>query len=119
MRLLALSLMGWAILSAQESPVIRVNVPMVQVDVIVRGKDGAVAGLTKEDFTILDRGKPQRIVAFNVGMLRTRRECGATALAPGTVSNRETCTGAEPRAPTAGLWGTLNTEVEDQVYVRN
>ena len=58
------------LMPAQGPPVIRVNVPMVQVDVIVRGKDGPISGLTKEDFTVLDKGKPQRIAAFNVSVLR-------------------------------------------------
>ena len=45
---------------------IRVNTRLVEVDVVVRDKNGPVRGLTKTDFTILDRGKPQTIATFGV-----------------------------------------------------
>jgi hypothetical protein len=44
---------------------LRVNSRMVQVNVIVRDKNGVpVAGLTKGDFTILDQNQPQEISSF-------------------------------------------------------
>jgi len=53
---------------AQQSPLptFRTGIDVVQIDVTVLDKDRQpVRGLTAEDFTILDRGKPQPIVAFS------------------------------------------------------
>jgi VWFA-related protein len=43
---------------------IRVATRMVQVGVIVRDKNGAATKLTKDDFSIFDRGKEQKISLF-------------------------------------------------------
>lgn len=51
---------------AQQPPTFRSNVELVQVDVVVLDKDGnPVRGLTRTDFTVLDRGKPQAIATFD------------------------------------------------------
>src|SRR5580704_17805344 len=45
--------------------VMRVSTRMVQVNVIVQEKDGSpVTGLTKDDFSLFDKGQPQRIAYF-------------------------------------------------------
>ncbi len=50
----------------QQLPTFRTGVDVVELDVTVLDKDRhPVRGLTAEDFTILDRGKPQQIVAFS------------------------------------------------------
>ncbi len=50
----------------QQPPIFRTGVDVVQLDVTVLDKDRRpVRGLTVEDFTILDKGKPQPIVAFS------------------------------------------------------
>jgi len=47
-------------------PTFRTGIDVVELDVTVLDKDRhPVKGLTAEDFTILDRGKPQPIVAFS------------------------------------------------------
>lgn len=47
-------------------PTFRTGVDIVQLDVTVLDKDRhPVRGLTAEDFTILDKGKPQPLVAFS------------------------------------------------------
>ena len=62
---------------AQETPVLRVNTRLVEVDVVVHSKGAAVADLKQDDFTVLDNGKPQKIAAFNVVSSRTlRRQSG-------------------------------------------
>jgi VWFA-related protein len=46
----------------QQRPTFRSTVELVQIDVVVRDKDGGhVRGLTQQDFAIFDRGKPQQI----------------------------------------------------------
>jgi VWFA-related protein len=45
---------------------ITVNVPLVNLDVLVTTKDGqTVPGLTKENFKIMEDGAPQQIASFN------------------------------------------------------
>jgi VWFA-related protein len=60
---------------------------LVQLDVVARSKGAPAAGLTKDDFTLLDNGKPQKIAFFSV---RSTRTAGAPAvpLPQGAVSNR-------------------------------
>jgi hypothetical protein len=43
-----------------------VTTRLVEVNVIVRDKNGPVAGLTKDDFTLFDRKKQQKIATFAV-----------------------------------------------------
>ncbi|MFZ0213715.1 MAG: VWA domain-containing protein [Candidatus Acidiferrales bacterium] len=50
--------------SAQKLPQIRVTTHLVEIGVIVRDKNGPVDGLTKDDFVVLDQGKPREISAF-------------------------------------------------------
>jgi VWFA-related protein len=71
----------------QDTPTFSAGTKLVQVDVVARSKDGPAAGLTKEDFTVLDNGKPQRISFFSV---RSNRASGSvfTPLPAGAVSNR-------------------------------
>src|SRR5215469_4087002 len=63
---------------AQESgqlPRIRVTTRLVEIGVIARDKNGPVSGLTKNDFTVIDRGQRQQISIFSV-------ESGAAASQP-------------------------------------
>ena len=109
---------GWlafaGLMAAQEPSTFRVNTRLVQVDVVVRSKDRAVTGLTKDDFRILDNGKPQSIATFAVRSSGSNIK--ATPLPPGIISNRVTSRGEEPVAATVILFDRLNTAVEDQSY---
>ena len=52
--------------SPNQLPTFRTGVDVVELDVTVLDKDRhPVKGLTADDFTILDRGKPQPVVAFS------------------------------------------------------
>jgi hypothetical protein len=46
------------------APNIRVSTRLVQIGIIVRDKNGPVVDLTKDDFAVLDRGRPQKISIF-------------------------------------------------------
>ena len=89
-------------MAAQEPSSFRVNTRLVEVDVVVRSKSGAVTGLTKDDFRILDNGKPQNIVTFSVRSsansqgVANNTVANATPLPPGTISNRVSSRGEEP-----------------------
>jgi len=94
--------------TAAQNDTIRVNTRLVEVDVVVRGKDGPVTNLTKDDFTIFDNGKPQRVDVFSVSTEeRSKPKENQTALSPGVISNRS---GKEvPRNATVILFDRLNT----------
>src|ERR1035437_3008884 len=91
--------------------VIRVNTRLVEIGAVVRDKNGPVKGLTKNDFTILDRGKPQKISTFNVIVAGPSGK--STPLPPGTVSNRLNSQGEEPVGASVVLWDKLNTDTQD------
>jgi VWFA-related protein len=64
---LALLLFPMALASQNppQAPPIRVSTHLVQIGVIVRDANGLVGSLTKDDFVVLDRGKPQKISVFS------------------------------------------------------
>ena len=69
MRLAALALLAGLIAQAEQTarqpPVFRARTELVQIDVVVVDAEGHVLqGLTERDFQIFDRGRPQRIAAF-------------------------------------------------------
>jgi VWFA-related protein len=118
-----------SLIASYQAPIFHVNTQLVEVDVVVHGKNGPIAGLTQDDFTILDNGKPQKISLFSVQSSAASKSLVSSAtpssapkaspLAPGVVSNRLTSSGEEPPSPTVILWDALNTETSDQAWVRN
>jgi VWFA-related protein len=94
--------------TAAQNDVLRINTRLVEVDVVVRGKDGPVTNLTKDDFTIFDSGKPQRIDVFSISTAeRSKPKENLPPLPAGVVSNRD---GREaPRSATVILFDRLNT----------
>lgn len=104
---------------AQNDLPIRVNTRLVEVDVVVRDQNGPVRGLSRKDFTILDKGKLQTIATFGVrSAARATSSPKPAPLPAGTVSNRLTSNGEEAGGATVVLWDMLNTETQDQSYVR-
>lgn len=49
-----------------QAPQIRISTHLVQISVIVRDFNGPAGNLTKDDFVVLDRGKPQKIGVFSL-----------------------------------------------------
>jgi VWFA-related protein len=94
--------------TAAQNDVIRVNTQLVEVDVIVRSKDGPVTGLTKDDFTLTDNGKAQRIDVFSISTSeRSNQRPNEPPLPLGVVSNRQ---GKQtPTSATVILFDRLNT----------
>jgi VWFA-related protein len=104
--------------SDQAAPALRVTTHIVQVHVIVQSKKGEpVTGLTKEDFTLLDQGQPQKIAFFSEesGGLRS---APAEPVPPNTFSNRYEQTGQMPGSVTVILLDALNTPHTVQTYMR-
>lgn len=79
--------------SAPQTPKIRVSTRLVQIGVIVRDKNGPVTNLKQGDFTILDRGKPQKISMFSV-------ESGPTPI-PSAAPHMQTASNPTPLPPNA------------------
>ncbi len=101
--------------AAQDQPVIRVGTRLVEVNVVVRGKTGPVTDLTKDDFTLLDQGKPQKIAVFSLTSTRNSQD-KPEPLPPGAVSNRLDSHGEVPANATILLFDTLNTSWVDENY---
>src|SRR6266404_3920615 len=96
-----------ALVVAQKD-VIQVDTRLVEVNVVVRDKSGPVGNLTKDDFTILDNKKQQRIEVFSI--LDTRKAAGQSPkpLPAGVVANRVDSNGAVPATATVILFDLLN-----------
>ncbi len=62
-RMLLLSV-AVAAAAQQTEPVYRSGAQLVEVDVVVHNDKGPVKDLTKDDFTLQDKGKPQAIAVF-------------------------------------------------------
>jgi VWFA-related protein len=100
-----------------QSQTIRSSTRLVQLSVIAQdGKGEPITGLKKEDFTVLDEGKPQNIAFFS---------CGASppaspppALPSNYFTNRFDLKGEDPGAVTVILFDSLNTSSQDQSFVR-
>ena len=101
--------------SPPQAPTIHVATHLVQVGVIVRDNDGPVKGLTKDDFVLLDRGKPQKIDVFSVESRQAAAPVSdATSqhippLPSNTFTDRPRYAADRPRSVTVVLLDNLNT----------
>ena len=116
--------LGWVLATAvtlvwaqEQPPVFQTGTRLVQVDVVVRDKSGAVVGLTKDDFRVTDNDKPQTISVFSMRQVDAAPP-PAVALPPGVVTNRPQARGLEPVSATVVLMDRQNTYPEDQASAR-
>src|SRR5271169_6635498 len=94
--------------NAPQLPRIRVSTRLVQVGVIVRDRNGPVADLTKDDFVVLDRGKPRKIGVFSVESKGSPSQ-PAQPLPQNTFADLPQYGAAAPRSVTIVLLDNLNT----------
>ena len=107
---------GTADTTQQKTPVIHVTTRLLQVSVIVQDKEGApMTGLRKEDFRVLDGGKPQEIAFFSA---TAPGHAPAHPLPASVFTNRSDLKGEDPGATIVLLFDCLNTSFEDQGYAR-
>jgi VWFA-related protein len=102
-----------------DAATLRVTSRLVQVNVIVQDKDGVpVSDLTKDDFTLFDKGQPQQIALFS----RPTRSVSAISLertdAPNLFSNRVQGPSERANSVTVILMDSVNTKFHDLAYVR-
>ena len=117
-----IQLAGLALLAAlalaqtSDQPIIRVGTRLVQINVIVHDKNGPVADLKKEDFTLLDKGKPRDITVFHVDTRLSDEEKfrKATKFPPNVFSNSQ----ADAANTSIVLFDGLNTKITDQMYAK-
>jgi len=110
----------------KEDRVLRSTSRLVLVSTIVWDKDGApVSGLTRDDFEVLEDGKPQSVATFSAivseGTPRALAESSAPAApaAPrNTFTNREERSKEITPVITVILLDALNTEAKDSLYGR-
>jgi VWFA-related protein len=91
-----------------QSPAISISTRLVQVGVIARDKNGAIADLTKDDFVVLDRGKPQKISVFSIESSQSVPQ-PALPLPQNTFSDLPKYGATTPRSVTIVLLDNLNT----------
>jgi VWFA-related protein len=110
---------------SQEATVFHSSARLVQVSVVVEDKKGnPVTGLKKEDFTVMDDGKPQQIAFFTPASQvppQTQQQAPqrASLLPPNVFTNRFDLKGQDPPGTaTIVLFDLLNTSSQDQSYVR-
>jgi len=116
-RLIRLLLPALTLLAQDQNPTIRVTTRLVQVNVVVHDKKGEpVSDLKKEDFTILDKGKEQKVAVFAVDSIDAPPKAWP-ALPPNIFSNRVQRADT-PTSTTVILFDGLNTRFQDQAYAR-
>jgi VWFA-related protein len=104
--------------SAAQRPVFRVSTRLVQVNVVVHDQRGTpVTDLKKEDFTLLERGKPQSISFFAMESA-DKLSRPAASLPPHIFSNVFAERAGVPTSITVVLLDLLNTSWVDQQYAR-
>ncbi len=97
-------------------PTFRVGTRLVQLDVVVLNDKTPVRGLTKDDFTVQDKGKTQNIAIF--GVSETHNAPKADPLPPNVSSNRMNNRGESTAGATVILFDKMNTPSADQVVAR-
>lgn len=103
--------MFWAALGllSQLPQPIRVNTRLVEVNVVVRDKNGPVTGLTRDDFVLRDRGRIQKIDIFRA----SSPEPPSAPVEASGFTNAE-----NPRHAVVILWDHINTDFGDGEVAR-
>ncbi len=96
------------ITTGQNAPEFRANTHLVEINVLVRDNKGPVANLTKDDFMVTDRGKPQKISVFSRTTEARAFHDAKVTLPANTFSNRAAAA-ANPSSVTIVLLDRLNT----------
>jgi len=108
-----------ALLGQENQPVLRVTTRLVQVNVVVHDKSGQpVGGLTKDDFTLYEKGKQHKIAFFSVVEGRKPLKLGRDAQLPTNIFSNRVKHGESPTSATVILLDALNTSFQDQAYAK-
>jgi VWFA-related protein len=90
---------------------ISVSTRLVELGVIVRNNEGPVEDMAKDDFVVVDRGKPQKISVFTVESIKSPATIPQLTkmLPPNTFSDLPQYGAGRPRSVTIVLLDNLNT----------
>jgi VWFA-related protein len=117
---LAQSTAQQATTSAPPAQSLRVASRLVQVSVIVRHKGAPVTGLTKDDFTILDQNRPQKIAAVSEQSYEPdAKMADAPKNSNAIFSNHFDPNSGAPSSVTIILMDALNTPRQDMAKARS
>jgi VWFA-related protein len=110
-----------AIAAAQQdtpTPTFRAGTRLVEVDVVARSEGAPATGLTKDDFTLLDNGKAQKIAFFSVqsGRLAAPPGMDVAPLPTGEVSNRSERADRPQRNTVVVFLDQRNTPLPEQAF---
>jgi len=104
--------------TTQPAPQIRVATRLIQVNVIVSDKRGnPVAGLTRDDFVLLDQGEPQKVAFFSEETDHPSQPPAVPA-APNIFSNNSQVRPGASVSATVILLDSLNTGFLDMGFAR-
>lgn len=97
-------------------PTFRSNAELVMIPAVVRGKSGHVSGLKKEDFVVLEDGKPRHIAVFSE--VQGKAETVQHAPLPHGEFTNELIGVDSPKRLTVIAVDMINTAPLDQTIVR-
>jgi VWFA-related protein len=99
-------------------PTFRAGTKLVEVDVAARSQGAPATGLAKDDFTLLDNGKPQKIAFFTVraGRVDATPGVGVAPLPAGVVSNRSVRADSPQGNSVVVFLDQRNTPQPDQAF---
>src|SRR5271165_6534942 len=105
--------------SSQATAVLRSTTRLVQLNVIVEDRKGQPAlNLKREDFELLDDGKPQELAIFSPAVALPVHVHAAPP-PPNVFDNRAAVQNAKSGSVSVILIDALNTTFEDQVFVKS
>jgi len=114
--LLCLARLAMAQTGAPAQPTFRVGTRLVELDVVVLNDKTPVRNLTKDDFTVQDKGKTQNIALFSVA--EADKPSKAPPLPANVSSNRMNNRGESTSNATVILFDKMNTPSADQAVAR-
>src|SRR5579875_2789010 len=91
----------------QNGPSFHSSTRLVQINVVVRDRNGPVANLSKDDFSVTDDGKLRNVQVFSISSATSAPQT-ASALPPATFSNAAN-SGVVAKSVTVVLLDALNT----------
>jgi VWFA-related protein len=103
--------------SSDQSATIHSTTRLVQISVVALDNHGnPITGLTKDNFTVTDEGRPQKISVFSAES--PTPNAPVQPLPSNVFTNRFDLKGQDPGAVTIILFDALNTSSPDQSYAR-
>src|SRR5690348_2563807 len=106
------------LLAQTDQSTMRVSTRLVQISVVAHQKNRPVSDLTKNDFTLLEQGRPVPISLFSVNSSSSDSPKTAAPLPQNTFSNYVEHQSGRPSAITVILLDSLNTPPVNQQYAR-